>query len=106
MIATSVEQSKRLIGAGVDPKTADCCWSHYVLTYDFGHAMEVSTVEPLLYSYPACHDGDVPAWSLSAIWDLIGETSAVFEFSTSDKSQNVLCSLVENVIRFAKQGRL
>ena len=110
MIAvTSVEQSKRLIEAGICPMTADMYWQlfsdidvtdqfisqdDYVLNLLYGDEM-------VLFSVPRC----IPAWSFSAIWDLMDTTNAVFDYLTSDKSQNVLDSLVETLISFAKQCR-
>lgn len=38
-IATTIEQSKRLLDAGLDPGSADMMWRNVALTYDFGHAM-------------------------------------------------------------------
>lgn len=63
-IATTPEQSKRLLACGVDPKTADMVWLNRgrnpaYLTFNEGCNRAIPEV------------GDVPAWSLSALLALL-----------------------------------
>ena len=61
-IATSIEESKRLLGLGIDPNTADMCW---------GRARGTKTW--LLFTNNAKSGGYwdvIPAWSLGALLDL------------------------------------
>lgn len=69
-IATTIEQSKRLIAAGLDPESADMMWRNAALTYDFGTAREVVTAEPILYAFNAKSENSIPAWSLSRLIDI------------------------------------
>ncbi len=74
-IATTREQSARLLQCGVDPKTADMVWTHFdsdgeqyerldVMSED---AYEVSSLKPF------------PAWSLSALLELLPKEIKVDE---------------------------
>lgn len=72
-IATTIEQSKRLLDAGLDSGSADMMWRNVALTYDFGHAMEVATAEPILYAFNAKSEDSIPAWSLSRLIDILGD---------------------------------
>lgn len=58
MIATTIEQSKRLIKLGIDATTADMVYSSLHTDYPW-----VWVGKPLL------EIGDIPAWSLSALLD-------------------------------------
>ena len=76
-IATSIEQSKRLIAAGLDPKSADMCYatldvedseSYDELLFDLiarPYSEYIKYVGPLGLSYRAR-----PAWSLSRLIDI------------------------------------
>ena len=61
-ICTSIEQSQKLI-VGIDIKTADMCWS-----------IDIPDL-PTLLAYPITDcdnwENKIPAWSLSALLDLI-----------------------------------
>ena len=63
-IATTIEQSKHLIELGIDPSSADMCWQEVASVY--------STWKWELMTYPSVRELiDVPAWSLSALLELI-----------------------------------
>lgn len=94
-IATTIEQSKRLLDAGLDPGSADMMWRNVALTYDFGHAMEVATAEPILYAFNAKSEDSIPAWSLSCLWDAFGLDILGGWFSVgSSRSEDVIEELV------------
>lgn len=63
MIATTIEQSKRLLEAGIDPQTADMSWSNVIVK---------EKAVPLLFAGDAA-PASMPAWSLSAIITLLPE---------------------------------
>ncbi len=63
MIATTIEQSKRLLEAGIDPQTADMSWSNVIVKEE---------AVPLLFVGDAA-PASMPAWSLSAITQLLPE---------------------------------
>jgi len=78
-ICTDIEQSKKLIELGIDPKTADMNW----------HSLP--NIEPFSRTFPYIHEngateGILPAWSLSALLELMPycriETYAGGFFST------------------------
>lgn len=99
-IATTIEQSKRLLDAGLDPGSADMMWRNVALTYDFGHAMEVATAEPILYAFNAKSEDSIPAWSLSRLWDAFGLDVLGGWFSVgSSTSEDVIEELVRMVER-------
>ncbi|MCM1220082.1 MAG: hypothetical protein NC548_36885 [Lachnospiraceae bacterium] len=63
-ISTSIEQSRRLLSCGVDPKTADMVWlnrGQYPAFLSFNEGCNRAIPEV----------GDVPAWSLSALLALL-----------------------------------
>ena len=70
-ICTSIEQSKKLIELGIDTSSADMC-------YDLGGGEEKAHLECdnfITYftndEYPESADRYIPAWSLSALLDVI-----------------------------------
>ena len=62
MIATSIEQSKKLVELGIDPSTADMCYKMFS-TGDSKWLYELIPCHPL--------EVDIPAWSLSALLELM-----------------------------------
>lgn len=89
-IATTIEQSKRLLDAGLDPKSADMYWGHI----GFGDIIQID----LLPANPHIDiDSTVsPAWSLSKLWDLLSGTVLGGWFSIgSDKSEEIIERLVQ-----------
>ena len=64
MIATTIEQSRRLIELGLDPNTADMYYP-YLGAGQYGDIPRVG--------FPIEHSGgrDIPAWSLSALLEVM-----------------------------------
>lgn len=86
MIATSIVQSLRLLDAGMPVESADMHW--------FGVndvALELVVGEPFLF---LGQDVEYPAWSLSALWQMIHEYGEVYEFSTDTGPDELIESLV------------
>ena len=62
-ICTTIEQSKKLMGLGIDVNTADMCYPRDAFSYSYDEE-------------PVCHGTGgigiaLPAWSLSALLELI-----------------------------------
>lgn len=95
-IATTIEQSKLLIEAGLDPESCDTWWIiRRPLKYD-GWKL-VYNGEP--YVYLSTHKEEpialaefeiVPAWSLSRLIDLIAETGLPMNYGPMKDSAAVL----------------
>ena len=68
MIATSIEQSQKLIDAGLDPSSADMAWGHI----DFGGVLQVD----LLPLNPHIDKKSIiaPAWSVGMLWEIAKDT--------------------------------
>lgn len=88
MIATSFVQSSQLLAAGIDPKSADMYWGHV----DFGGRFQIT----LLPANPHLDINSTisPAWSLSALWQMIHEAGVIYEFSTDTGPDELIESLV------------
>lgn len=77
-IATSIEQSRRLLTCGVDPETADMCWTQRTHRIDGTPIKKSHQKANLWLGYPCkryLEDDeqriDTPAWSLSALLGLL-----------------------------------
>lgn len=70
MIATTIEQSKHLLELGLDPKTADMFWKYSASlgNTDINGRIAVSYHDNLFVG--KC-DGAIPAWSLSALLEVM-----------------------------------
>ena len=64
MEVTTIEQSKRLIELGIDPKTADLVYPAWTLS-------ETPTEDELSIIDGTLEDDDIPSWSLSALMNLM-----------------------------------
>lgn len=71
-ICTSLEQSKRLIKLGIDVNTADMY--HFTIVRDYPYAQgRIATITKIMDgSFSSIYD--TPAWSLSALLNLMPET--------------------------------
>lgn len=104
MIATTIEQSKRLLEAGIDPQTADMYWTNIVETTDAGgyFTKESDDVFHLEIGYDLYSDHVVPAWSLSAIIKLIYSIPTnqhKFEYIVWENEDNVE-GVFEDLVEF------
>ena len=70
MIATTIEQSQHLLELGLDPKTADMFWKYSASlgNTDINGRIAVSYHDNL---FVGKYDGAIPAWSLSALLDVM-----------------------------------
>ena len=103
MIATTIEQSKRLLDAGVNPKTADMCFQNYVFRTNDDGDIILDSIKPtggLTVGNPFT---DYPAWSLSALWDIIPPAFRDVVFNsmrTIDKDSE---NLIEIAVQFIEE---
>lgn len=85
MIATTIEQAEDLVKAGVSPDTADMMWVP-VPTRHKG-------VVERLYVGQATPNG-TPAWSISALWDILHSLDKTYEFPTTFSADELIAQLV------------
>ena len=99
-IATSIEQSKRLLAAGLDPGSADMCYANVEFNPNYLPDIRLSVI-----SYAQCvetykavgliAEGIVPAWSLSRLIDIHGD----FNYGPMNNgSEKVMDCIVESII--------
>lgn len=81
-IATTIEQSKRLLDAGLDPESADMRWETFPGLVP--HLCYQPDVMPLIAPKVT------PAWSLSRLIDLIAETGVPINYGPMKDSVSVL----------------
>lgn len=96
MIATSIVQSLRLLDAGVPKESADMMWV-VPETFDSGFDGEDENTPDPPASLKLQRYGrycDTPAWSLSALWQMIHEAGVIYEFSTDTGPDELIESLV------------
>lgn len=86
MMCTSIEQSQKLIELGIDINTADIVYTTFYGIVSKGLPMPKEAYDIL--EYPINGDKCVPAWSLSALLDIIPNW-------TMDKTDkiNLTCNL-------------
>ena len=70
MIATNLEQSKKLVELGIDTSTADMWWSDRFVYYNPTPIVGIATEKNTLYSFKWGNE-EIPAWSLSALLELL-----------------------------------
>lgn len=81
-IATTIEQSKRLLAAGLDPESADMSWHKYKTSkWDLWVGWSDRELPDLQV---------FPAWSLSRLIDLIVETGIPMNYGPMKDSADVL----------------
>ena len=90
-IATTIEQSKRLLSAGLDPSSADMQWNAIPLRNG------KSAIE--LFVGDETPNG-VPAWSLSKLWDICNDCGiGPFNFGGDDfDSSSLMDKLIAWII--------
>ena len=107
-IATTIEQSKRLLAAGLDPASADMCYIEEIITNGIGCIPYKRTWS----EYPCVdtheeYEGpepvSLPAWSLSRLWDIM-KGPLIFPHPTS--STELMAILVAEISDRANDGTL
>ena len=103
MIATTIEQSRRLLEAGVSASTADMCYQ----SYEFETGEDGNVIHESCKPIGGLHVGnpfnDFPAWSLGALWNLC--KGKAIELCTSDSSaEEVITILMTSLICAHENG--
>lgn len=93
-IATTIEQSKQLLLAGIDPRSSDMKWTNIEPDADDGgyYCNRESDEYHLDVGQPyfELNDESIPAWSLSKLIDLIAETGVPMNYGPMKDSASVL----------------
>ena len=100
MIATNIEQTKRLIASGLDPGSADMMWA-VPETFDSGFDCEAENNQDPPASLKLQRHGrycDTPAWSLSALWQIVHDLDKTYEFPTELSADELIEVLVKTII--------
>lgn len=113
-IATSIEESKRLLELGIDPKSADMCWTNasfkginYVDPWRL-NSLTVDEVEKALSASDAFFEWAkgwevVPAWSLGKLFDIAWELdpNQVLSFQKGEKMDMtaIMVDFIEMLVR-------
>ena len=84
-IATSIEQAKRMLEAGVPIESADMYW-HEGFDYPMSKKRTSLTWNKLLPDFP-------PAWSISALWQMVHELDKTYEFPSSLSADELIETL-------------
>lgn len=98
-IATSIEQSKRLLAAGHDPRSCDMRWTNNV-EEDKGWGFILTCQEEEyhlelgqpFFDFPS--EPSIPAWSLSALWQMVYELDRTYDFPTELSADELIETLV------------
>lgn len=107
-IATTIEQSKRLLAAGIDPASADMCYANVEFNPNYRPDIRLSVIP-----YAKCvetyktvgliAEGIVPAWSLSRLWDIM---RGFLIIPRPQSSAELITSLVAEISDRANDGTL
>lgn len=101
MIATTIDQSKRLLKAGIDPQTADMYWTNIVETADEGGYF-IKEREQVFHLEIGCSSYDkniIPAWSLSALLELLYSKYPLYLIGTAWNVERLFEDIVNNLCK-------
>ena len=91
MNVTNIDQSRKLLEFGIDPSTADCLW-----VYDHTEKRYFPHFKGF-YGNIVSSDNNVPAWSLSALLDLMPSEVVANHFLTLEKEGDGYCCCYEDI---------
>lgn len=99
-IATTIEQSNRLLEAGVLKDSADMSYRASAYQRDESGKWVPQKEGSIVYIIPqkAIGELDVPAWSLSALWQMVHELDKTYEFPTRLSADELIETLVTTII--------
>lgn len=90
-IATTIEQSKRLLEAGLDPRSADMKHTRLVIESDGDGYFSIGPRNNYhIESGRAKFEDEIPAWSLSRLIDLIADNGIPMNYGPMTDSKKVL----------------
>lgn len=87
-IATSIEQSRRLLEAGAPKKSADMMWEQHYDCRPYLTITPRTTLGRSIGAHAIC------AWSLSALWQMVHELDKTYEFPTELSADELIETLV------------
>lgn len=108
MIATTIEQSKRLLAAGIDPMSCDMLWTNEV-EEDKGFGIIVTRQEEeyhLEFGQPFFDfpdDPSIPAWSMACLWNIMKDAGLVYEYDTTLSAEEVIRLMVLVIVEKFKK---
>lgn len=91
-IATSIEQSRRLMEAGVPKKSADMMWEQHDDCPPYLTIPPRTTLGRSIGAHAIC------AWSLSALWQMVHELDKTYEFPSRLSADTLIENLVKTII--------
>lgn len=98
MIVTSIEQSKRLLEAGVSPKTTDI----YAVFYPNMSAWHYEAKDDAEFEKTMreiANEGEYyECWSLSALWNIIHRLDKTYDFGTDMSAEELMEFLVNTIV--------
>mgnify|MGYP007069904116 CR=1 FL=1 len=94
--ATSIEQSRRLLDAGVPDGSADL-W----MVQEGGFISPYLTTNPRLGNQIGKHA--IRVWSLSALWQIVNHLGGAYEFDTTMRPEDIIELLVCAIIEKTKK---
>ena len=105
MIATSIEQSYDLLAAGLSPESADMHYSSRKQEQDANGDWKI-VLGDLVVGKPET-ENDLPAWSCSAMIDILaGNEITKVNYGVIDSSKSFCNSLVWQIEDWIKFGRI
>ena len=84
-ICTSLEQSKKLIELGIDIKTADFMWEYNPDKETYWDKPTIIPIDDYIFV------NDIPAWSLSALLELMNVNEYKMALKYGDCSEYTMC---------------
>ena len=100
-IATTVEQSKRLLELGLKKETADMVWIKELAWDEVAHCTydaETYMLRPIDYLEGESHRGHIPAWSLHRLIELATTKRKVMLIRVSDDLYDTLIDKIDRMI--------
>lgn len=96
MIATTAEQSKRLVELGLDPDTSDMMWKSIMDTrYPYTKSYKLED-ERIVYDYEKKHY--IPAWSFDALTKVISDAQNFELHLRTDKTWNLYSKYSDDAV--------
>lgn len=107
MIATTIEQSRELLNAGIDPKSCDMRWTNEV-EEDKGWGFIVTRQEEEYHLelgqpfFDSPDDPSIPAWSMACLWNIMKDAGLVYEYETTLSAEEVIRLMVLVIVEKIK----
>ena len=103
MISTTIEQSQRLLDAGLSVDTADLSWRPN-FTYENGEYKPFAGFFIDKRVYLDFSENAIPAWSMSAVWNEVSKVGK-FAFEEQDTPEDIIERLVKLYEEYKNRGK-